>query len=727
MPKRRVVNSGSMEAMSLLPPPLAKRRALELSAHGHHRSDPYHWLRDRSDPEVIAYLEAENAYAAAVTAGSEPLQGTLFGELKARLFEDEATVPVGRGGYLYYLRYRGDYPLYARKPGPDAPEEVLLDVNRLAAQHAYVQVGLFKVSPDGTKLAYTLDTDGGEAFVLHVRDLATGETLEQISGVAYSLEWAADSRALFYTVQDATKRAHALRRHRLGEPSYRDATLYLEPEATFRVSLGKTKDGRYLVLHTGSFETSELLVLSADRLEEEPQPLKKREPGVRIEGLEHREGRFYLLTNAEAPHYRLVTAPVEAPGDWQDLVLQREGVRLEGFDLFQDYLCLYEREQGLRRLGVLHFSSGALHPIPFPEEVYTFLPGYLPNPHAVPEANPNFEASRLRLTYSSLVTPPTVYDLDLHTGELELLEQRATPGYDASAYHSERFFALAEDGAHIPISLVYRKGLLEAGPAPCLLYGYGSYGIAIEPGFLPNRLSLLDRGFIFAIAHVRGGGELGRSWYEDGKFLKKENTFKDFIACAKALVNEGYTSPERLAVMGRSAGGLLIGGVLNQAPGLCKAAVAGVPFVDVVTTMLDSSIPLTVGEYEEWGDPNDERFYHYLLGYSPYDNVRAQDYPSLLVTAGLNDPRVAYWEPAKWVAKLRSLKTDANPLLLKTHLGAGHAGSSSRYENLKETALEYAFILRELGLDEAGAKGQSGIGGIKGEPTFGRSFETNSV
>ena len=682
-------------------PPTAKRHPHTLTAHGHTRVDPYYWLRDKDNPEVRAYLEAENAYTDAVMAPTEPLQETLFNELYGRL-PDEQTFSVRVGPYDYFIRYEKNkpYPVYGRKsasaPNAASDEEVLLDLN--AFDGDYVNVGAFRVSPDHRYLAYALDTDGSEAFTLRVKDLHTGEHLpERVQNLASALEWANDSRTLFYVTRDAAARPATLFRHRLGADPAADERLYFEADGLYSLSLGKTKDQAYVVLYVNSSETSEVYTLAASAPDGAFGCVHRRQKGLRVDKLEHRAGHYYLLTNADAPNYRVVTAPVEETqrASWRDLVPHRDEVKLEGFDLFAEHLTLYGRENGLRILKVMHLGSGVTRAVDFPEGVYTYVPRYPEDPawNDVPDANPDFDAPALRLTYSSPLTPPTVYDYLLEEGRLEPKQQRVVPGFSSEDYRAERLFVEAEDGALVPVSLVYKKGLKRDGANPCLLYGYGSYGATVEPGFSAHRLSLLDRGFICATAHVRGGGEIGRSWYEGGKYLHKRNTFTDFIACAKHLCEKGYTTPEKLTITGRSAGGLLIGAVLNLAPELFKVAIAEVPFVDVVTTMLDENIPLTVGEFEEWGNPKEKPYYDYLLSYSPYDNVERKAYPRLLVSAGLNDPRVGYWEPAKWVAKLRASKTDGNLLLLKTYMGAGHGGPGNRLETLREVAFVYAFIL----------------------------------
>ena len=678
-------------------PPVAEKKPKELTIHGHTRMDDYYWLREKENPEVIAYLEAENAYTEAMMAHTEPLQERLYEEMVGRIQETDQTAPVPVGDYYYYSRTEEgkQYSIYCRKEGSlDAEEEVLLDLNALAEGHAYLNLGVYKVSPDHRLLAYSLDTDGAEDYVLYVKDLATGELLpDEIPNTYYWAEWGNDNETLFYTTKDETKRSHQVWRHRLGTAAEEDELLYHEKDELFRVYLYKTKDRRYIITTSASMETSEQRYLDADTPDETFSIIQPREKGKRYYAA-HRGGTFYILTNDDAPNFRLMTAPVAAPGkaQWEERIPHREKVKIDDVDLFSGHLVVYERENGLRTMRITDLETDEIHYLDFPEPVYTYAQN----------GNPEFDTNVVRYTYSSLSTPESVYDYNMETREQTLVKRKPVLGdYDPDDYQTERIFATVDDGTEVPISLVYRRDAVsEDDAAPCLLYGYGSYGHSIDPTFNSNRLSLLDRGFIFAMAHVRGGQEMGRTWYDEGKFLNKRNTFTDFVACAERLIAGGYTSKERLAIIGGSAGGLLIGATLNMAPDLFQAAVAIVPFVDVVTTMLDESIPLTVGEFEEWGNPKEEVFYRYMLSYSPYDNVEEKAYPHLLVTAGLNDPRVQYWEPAKWTAKLRDRKTDDNVLLLKTEMGSGHSGPSGRYDYLREVALHYAFILDALGVEE---------------------------
>lgn len=673
-------------------PPDAARRPQQLTTHGHTRVDEYYWLRERDDPRVIEYLEAENSYTQQMLSHTEALQQTLYGEMVARIQESDQTVPERIGEYYYYTRTEKgkEYSIYCRRYGSlDAGEEVILDLNVLASGEAFLNLGIFEVSPDHNLLAYSLDTSGAEEYTIYFKNLQTGELLpDRIERTNDSAEWAADSKTFLYTTLDDARRSDKVWRHRLGHTQQEDELLFHEPDELFRVFLYKSKDRRYLVLLVRSLETSEAYYLPASQPNASLTLVEPRASGVRYH-IEHHDGRFFIVTNLQAPNFRIMTAPVASSSkeNWQEYLAHRESVYIDGIDMFVRHLVVYERENGLRTIRIIDLDQDGTHYVTFPEDVYTFAEN----------DNPEFDTDLLRFTYQSLTTPESVYDYSMSRGERELKKQETVKGYNADDYRSERLFARSEDGTLIPISLVYRADCFKPGiPSPCLLYGYGSYGYCIEPAFNSNRVSLLDRGFIWAIAHIRGGEDMGRTWYDQGKFLNKRNTFEDFIACARHLLAQGYTSRKQLAVMGRSAGGLLIGAVLNMAPELFRAAVAGVPFVDVVTTMLDQSIPLTVGEFEEWGNPNDPAYYEYMLSYSPYDNVTARDYPDLLVTAGLNDPRVQYWEPAKWVARLRDNWRGNHRLLLKTEMGAGHAGPSGRYESLREVAQIYAFILDSI-------------------------------
>ncbi len=676
-------------------PPLARRLPHLTAVHGRELVDPYHWLRERDDPAVIAYLEAENRYTEAMLAHTEALQERLYREMVGRIKETDLSAPVKMDDFYYYTRTEEgkQYPIYCRRRGSvDAPEEVLLDGNALAEGKVFMKIGVFEVSPDHRYLAYSTDTTGGESFNIQVKDLATGQLLpERLGNTSYSLAWANDNRTFFYTTLDAAKRPFEVRRHVLGSDPTADTVAFNEPDDAFYVDVARTRSRRYLFISVGSSTTTEYRYLDADRPEAGLTLFRPRRHEVEYY-LDHHGDSFYVRTNDGAKNFRLERVPVgDAAATAEEVLPHRPEVKLERADLFARHMVVIEREAGLRRVRVRGYDGAGDHSVELPETVYTVGAG----------ENPEFDADRYRFTYSSLVTPRTVYDYHVGERRLEVVkEEEVLGGYDRTRYTTERIVATAPDGVAIPISLVHRRGFERNGENPCVLYGYGAYGASIDPSFSSMYLSLLDRGFVYAIAHIRGGGEMGEEWHDQGKLLAKRNTFTDFIAAAERLIGLGYTSPERLAIRGGSAGGLLMGAVVNLRPDLFKAVVAHVPFVDAINTMLDSTIPLTVIEYEEWGNPNEEEQFSYMLSYSPYDNVEAKAYPHMLVTAGLNDPRVQYWEPAKWVAKLRATKTDSNRLLLKIHMGAGHGGASGRYDYLKERALEYAFILDSLALAE---------------------------
>jgi oligopeptidase B len=673
-------------------PPVARAIPRVEVIHGESRVDDYYWLRERSNPEVIAYLEAENRHTEWVMRHTQGLQEQLYQEMRARMKETDLSVPERLDGYLYYYRTvtGGQYPIFCRKHEDlDAAEEILLDQNALSSGHLYFNVGAVEVSPDHRFLAYSVDTSGAEDFTVYIKDLATNEVLaESISGASSRIAWANDGRTLFYATLDEARRPCRLHRHVLGTNSSEDVLVYHEADASFYLDISRTRSRQYLILDLSSHSTTEVRFLSADRPTEPFRIVQPRSAGIEY-AVTHHGDRFFITTNDGAPNFRLVEAPVESPSreHWSPVLPYRADVRVDGTDAFQRHLVIYERHGGLNCIRVLDLPTGSEHTVSFPEPVYAVRP----------HANPEFNTVLLRFTYTSLVTPNSVVDYDLEQRTWTVRKQTEVSGYSPAEYHSERLAATAPDGAQVPVSLVFKR--LGEGPRPLLLTGYGAYGLSYDPAFSSNTLSLLDRGFVVAIAHVRGGEELGRAWYEGGRLLNKQSTFSDFIAAAEHLVRAGYTTPEQLVISGGSAGGLLIGAVTNQRPDLFRAALAEVPFVDVVSTMLDATLPLTVIEYDEWGNPNDAGAYHYIRSYSPYDNIAAQTYPHMLVTAGLNDPRVAYWEPAKWTAKLRAMKTDSNRLLLRTNMGAGHGGASGRYEFLRETAFKYAFILDVLGLD----------------------------
>ena len=665
--------------------PKAPKFPHERTIHGEAVVDEWFYLRDRTHPDTLPYLEAENACTAEVMKPFKELRDRLYTEMVARIQETDTSVPWRFGGHVYYTRTEQgkQYPIFCRDDC-----EVLLDCNQLAEGQKYFSLAFQRVSPDGRLLAYATDTDGSEIYTLRFRNLETGETLSgSVPGVYYSADWAADSRTFFYTTLDETKRPYRLWRMEAGmdEPP---VLVYEEPDERFNVSIERTRSGRFMLLTIDSHITSEVRWLDAAMPAFEFRLFHPRRDDVEY-FVEHQGGWFYIRTNANARNFRLLRAPVDDPAveRWVEVVAHREDVAIERVEGFEDHLVLFERADALKRLRVMRASDGDEHLVRFDEPVYTLFA----------DRNEEYATTQFRLVYTSPITARSVFDYDMNTRELELKKRDAVlGGYDGANYVTARTWATAPDGVRVPISLAYRKGVVLDGRNPLYLYGYGAYGLITEPSFSSERISLLDRGFVFAIAHIRGSGDLGRRWYDDGKLLKKKNTFSDFIACAEHLVAERYTSPDRLAIAGGSAGGLLMGAVLNMRPDLFRVAVAHVPFVDVVNTMLDPTLPLTVTEYEEWGDPNDRKFYEYMRSYAPYENVIRAAYPNILVTAGLNDPRVSYWEPAKWVAKLRDLKTDGNVLLLKTNMGAGHGGPSGRYERLSEKAFEFAFVLSRM-------------------------------
>jgi len=678
-------------------PPVAKTVPKPITVNGDTRIDNYFWLRDRNDPATIQYLEDENRYTEAMTLHTVVLQSKLYSEMLGRIKQTDLSVPTKRDDYFYYSRTEEgkQYSIFCRKHGSiQAPEEILLDGNAMAEGKKYFRVGNFLTSPNHRLLAYSVDFDGDEAYTIHVKDLATGKLLaDEIPNTYYSLEWGNDNATFFYTVLDEAKRPYKVFRHTLGVKA--DTLVYHETDERFTVELTKTSSRAYILINIGSSLTSEVRYVGADHPTAEFRVLLPRVHETEYDVVHHGDS-FFIRTNDGAKTFRVVQAPVKDPSkaNWKEILPARAQVTVESITAFKSYLVVEERDRGLSQIRVQNFSgdavSGKFHYIDFPEPVYTAGLG----------ANAEYDTRLVRLGYTSLVTPNSVFDYDMDTRERELKKQQEVlGGYDPAEYQSERVYATAPDGVKVPISLVYKKSLVKNGKAPMLLYGYGAYGISTDPTFASDRLSLLDRGFVYAIAHIRGGADLGKPWHEDGRILKKRNTFTDFIACAEFLVAEKFTSPQCLAIMGGSAGGLLMGAVTNLRPDLFAVVVAMVPFVDALNTMLDASLPLTVGEYEEWGDPNEKQYYDYIKSYAPYENVAATAYPAILVTAGLNDPRVSYWEPAKWVAKLRAMKKDHHVLLLKTNMGSGHFGASGRYEHLKESAFNYAFMLDSLGIE----------------------------
>lgn len=678
-------------------PPVADKKPKELTIHGDTRIDPYYWMNDREDPEVISYLEAENAYREEMMAGSKDFQESLYEEIIGRIKQTDQSVPYLKRGYYYYTRYEEgkEYPIHCRKKGSlEAEEEIMLDVNQMAEGYAFYSVVGLNVSTNNRFLAYGVDTLSRRKYTIYVKDLQTGEILGDVIHLTTGgSTWANDDATLFYTRKDdQTLRSNAIFRHRLGTSETDDVQIYAEDDETFSTYVYKTKSEKYIVIGSGSTLTSEFRVLDADKPDGEFRVIQPRERGLEY-SIYHFGDHFYILTNLEATNFRLMKTPLDktTKEHWEEVIPHRKDVLLEGVDFFNDYRVLVERKEGLNQIRVTDMRDGKEHYIEFWEEVYD----------AMVSVNPEFDTEILRISYTSLTTPSSTYDYNMASREMELLKRQEVLGdFDPENYEARRIYAKANDGTEIPMSIVYRKGMEKNGENPALLYGYGSYGATMDPYFSSVRLSLLDRGFIYAIAHIRGGQINGRPWYDAGKLFKKMNTFTDFINCSEALVNDGYTNPDKLFAMGGSAGGLLMGAVVNLRPELYKGIVAAVPFVDVVTTMLDESIPLTTGEYDEWGNPNEEEYYAYMLSYSPYDQVREMAYPNMLVTTGLHDSQVQYWEPAKWVAKLRDMKTDDNLLLLYCNMDTGHGGASGRYERYKETAMEYAFILNLAGIRE---------------------------
>jgi len=687
-----------MTSETRLTHPVATPRRTETSVHGKSLADDYAWLRDKGRQDTLDYLQAENEYTAAVLEPTKGLQETLYREMLSHIKETDVSVPFRDGGYWYYTRTEEgqQYPIYCRKQGSlDAPESVILDVNKLAEGESFMAIGGMTVSDDGNLLAYSIDNKGFRQYTLQVKDLRTGELLQERVERVGSIVWAADNKTLFYTVEDKEqKRQYQLWRHTLGASHAQDVLVYEESDERFNIGAGRTRDDKYIVLESASHTTSEARFLPADTPDDEFRLIEPRRDNIEYY-LDHRNGLFFIRVNDTGRNFRLVTAPVANPSvkNWTERIPHRAEVMLEDIDLFRTFYVACERHGGLQHLRVLLFSGDSVEIqserfIAFPEPVYS----------AHPHINRIFDATSYRYAYQSLVTPSSVYEYDIASGESKLLKQLEVPGgFDRTFYASERLLATAPDGVSVPVSLVYRKDKFERGKNPLYVYGYGSYGYSLPIGFNSNRLSLLDRGFVMAYAHIRGGGDLGKPWHDAGRLMRKRNTFTDFIAAVEYLLTEGYGDPARVAIEGGSAGGLLMGAVANMRPDLFRAVISHVPFVDVMNTMLDASLPLTVPEYEEWGNPNEKEAFDYMLGYSPYDNLEAKAYPAMLVKTSLYDSQVMYWEPAKYVAKLRTLKTDDNPLLLHTNMTAGHGGASGRYDYLKEIAMDYAFLLRELG------------------------------
>ncbi|MEO6982450.1 MAG: S9 family peptidase [Edaphobacter sp.] len=686
-------------------PPIARREPTPTTLHGQTLDDDYRWMRDKSSPEIIAHLEAENAYTKAMMAPTEELQAKLYAEMLSHIKETDESVPFRDHDWFYYTRTveGSQYPIHCRRVASGAafdeaqPEEILLDVNKLAEGQPFMSLGGMSVNPDGDKLAYSTDNTGFRQYTLHVRDLKTGADLADTAERVGSIAWAADSRTLFYTTEDeVTKRQDHLYRHRLGDAVVDDAVVYEERDERFNLCVGKTRDGRYLLMEAGSHTTNECSYLAAETpggvfLVVAPR-VDEQEYYV-----DHRDGLFYIRTNDVGKNFRVVTTPVDGGGreSWVEFIPLDDNSPLEEFDVFLSFCVSSRRNAGLTTLTVSNLGGdgrlGGSREIEFPEPVYT----------AQAHVNREFDTGVFRYSYQSLVSPASVYDYDVSIGTSMLLKQQEIPGgFDSSRYGSERVWAVAADGVRVPTSVVYRRDLFKRDSSNSLyVYGYGSYGYPLPVGFSPARLSLLDRGVVMAYAHIRGGGEMGDSWHDAGKMRSKDNTFSDFIAVTEQLVAKGYGARDRVAIEGGSAGGLLMGAVVNKRPELFRVVLSHVPFVDVMNTMLDASLPLTVAEYEEWGNPNEAEAFAYMRSYSPYDNLKAGAYPAMLVKTSLNDSQVMYWEPAKYVAKLRTLKTNDTPLLLHINMDAGHGGASGRYDYLKEIAFDYAFLLRELGVD----------------------------
>ena len=692
-------------------PPVAKKIHTERTLNGVTLTDDYAWLRERENPDVKAYLEAENAYAEQMTAALAPVRQTLYDEILSHIKQTDDTVPYLKDGYYYYTRTEKgkQYIIISRKKAPvsgagksiplgtpqsiDAPEQVLLDLNQMAEGQPFMAIGPSAVSDDGNWLAYATDNVGFRQYRLHIRDLRTGEDLPDTAERVTSVAWASDNKTLFYTIEDEVqKRSYRLYRHAVGSDTARDPLLYEEKDERFNIEVGRTRSREFLTLFIGSHTTTEMRFLPATQPEGEWRLIEPRRDNLEYYA-DHRGDQFYIRANDTAQTFRIVTAPVATPGHehWNELIAPRKDVPIEDIDVFQNFYIVTERLGGYPAFRVVQFADGATRQIEFPEPAY-FAGG---------QANAEFTAKAYRYQYQSLITPPSVYDYNVETHQSTLLKQNEVPGgFDRSHYTSERLLATASDGTKIPISLFYRKDVKDKSKAPLYLYGYGAYGYPLPVSFSAARLPIADRGVIVAVAHIRGGGELGKPWHDAGKMMEKKNTFTDFIAATEYLVAHGYGAKARVAIEGGSAGGLLVGAVTNMRPDLYKVVLAQVPFLDVMNTMLDPSLPLTVPEYEEWGNPEHEPAFHYMLSYSPYDNVAKKNYPSILVRTSFDDSQVMYWEPAKFVAKLRTMKTDQNPLVFYTNMHGGHGGSSGRYDRYREVAFDYAFMLSQLGVEE---------------------------
>ncbi|MEG1438429.1 MAG: S9 family peptidase [Hafnia sp.] len=678
--------------------PVAAKHPHAMEIHGDTRTDNYYWLRDdeRSDDAVLSYLKAENAYTEACMRGEEALRQRLFSEMVERIPQEDESVPYQRNGYRYQSRYKPEqeYALYVRQKvdtGENAEWDLLVDSNERAQGHDFYALGGLEVSPDNQLMAIAEDFLSRRQYDIRIKRLGDQSWYDEVlENTAGHFEWTNDSASLYYVRKHPqTLLPYQVYRHRLGTSVADDQLIYEETDDTFYVGLEKTISNKYILIHISSTTTSEILMLDADDTDATPQTFLTRRRDHEY-SLDHYRDTFYIRSNKEGKNFGLYQSASADEKAWQPIICARDDVMLEGFSLFKDWLVVEEREQGLTHLRQIHWQSGEEKHIRFDDPTYMTWLSFNPEP----------DTALLRYGYSSMTTPSSVFQIDLDSGERTLLKQQEVKNFDSGAYRSERLWVSAHDGVQVPVSIVYRQDMFKAGQNPVLVYGYGSYGSSMDPAFSISRLSLLDRGFVFALAHIRGGADLGQQWYEDGKLLHKQNTFSDFISVTQHLVDEQYANPKQVYAMGGSAGGLLMGAVVNQAPQLYHGIVAQVPFVDVVTTMLDESIPLTTGEYDEWGNPNDAEYYHYIKQYSPYDQVKAQDYPHMLVTTGLHDSQVQYWEPAKWVAKLRDMKTDNNQLLLYTDMDAGHGGKSGRFKAYEDIALEYAFILALAGIHQ---------------------------
>ena len=682
--------------------PVAPKRPHPITQHGVTRIDNYYWMRDKEDPETLKYLRAESDYLEEVMQHTKSMQAQLFSEMKGRLQENDSTVPEKRGEYFYYERHveGKQYPVFCRKKGSlDAPEEIMFDQNELAEGKSFCNVSGVAVSPDGTKVAYLVDFGGREVYTLYVKDLVSGnylpDVIENVTGSAYErygVEWANDNKTLFYTTMDETLRPDKLFRHTLGTDPKDDVMILHEADDAYYLFCYKTRDDALITTYHLSTTTREMRFMDANDPTSELRILQPR-----IQGLEylatHHTGKFFIVHNDQAKNFKLSVASIDAPGreNWKDVIPHREDVLVENVDAFEKYLVVHERQGGLRQYRISDPDGvSQVRYVNFPEPTYS---AYL-------EGHTAYESDSLRLKYSSLITPNSIIDVHMDTGEWEVKKEDVIPsGYDKSTYTMERIHAIAPDGTKVPVSIAYRKELQKKdGTNPALMYGYGAYGATIDPYFDSNRFSLIDRGFVYAIAHIRGGYDMGRDWYDQGKMEHKVNTFTDFIACAEHLIKEGYVAKDKFAIQGASAGGLLVGACMTMRPDLFKAVIAKVPFMDVVTTMDDPTVPLTTQEYDQWGNPENKDAFEYMLAYSPYDNIRATNYPNLLITTGLNDPRVAFWEPAKFTAKLREMKTDDNLVIFYVNYASGHAGASGRYDYIKEIALDYAFLIDRLGV-----------------------------